>query len=234
MRGVLYMLALVACNPDPGEVDQQVGYRDGLDGGANSGERGNLNISEVMWSGSVTNAGVWDPSDQFVEIRNEGNRAINLSGWFIEMEGTANTTWPIPTMEEPLLVGEHLLIAAKTSGCFPDADLVISDLAIPYGDPFKLTLVDRDERLIEPAGSKTMPPYAGGFDGVKSRSMEKVQLMFGGRGSEPHSWHYYTDLEVDIPNDDRISPDCVEQTRASPGRPNSPDYSGAYASGSFE
>ena len=36
------------------------------------------------------------------------------------------------------------------------------------------------------------------------------------------------------PNDDRMAEGCKAATWASPGRPNSPDYSGAYASGSLE
>jgi hypothetical protein len=79
-----------------------------------------------------------------------------------------------------------------------------------------------------------MLPFSGGYDGVDSRSMEKIELMFGGRGTEPHAWHFYTDAEVEIPNNDRIAEACVTHTKASPGRANSPDYSGAFASGSFE
>lgn len=230
----LAIALLAACNGDPGSIDQTVGYRNGLDGGPNSGERGNLNISEILWSGSVTNDGDWDRLDQFFEIRNEGNRPMNLTGWHVLLDGTAERTWRIPEMSEPLQPGDHLLIAAKDTGCFPDADLVIGGFEIPYGDPFRLTLRDADERLIEPAGSTEHPPYAGGYDLVKSRSMEKIQLMFGGRGSEPHSWHFYTPEPVDVPNNDRVAANCQRNTLASPGRPNSPDYSGAYAAGSFE
>ena len=39
---------------------------------------------------------------------------------------------------------------------------------------------------------------------------------------------------VDAVNDDRIAENCRVRTRGSPGRPNSPDYSGAFATGSFE
>ncbi len=234
MRCLLPALLLVACNGDPGETTQTVGYRDGLDGGPNSGERGNLNISEILWAGSVRNDGTWDRKDQFIEIRNEGNRPMNLSGWFVELDGAAERVWRIPEMDFELDPSQHMFIATKSTGCFPEPDLVLPGLEIPFGDPFRLTLRDADERMIEPAGSTEHPPYAGGYDTVKARSMEKIQLMFGGRGSDPHSWHYYTPAEVDIPNNDKVAVNCRENTLASPGRPNSPDYSGAYAAGSFE
>ena len=234
MRNALPLLLLLGCNGDPGDASQIVGYRDGLDGGPNSGERGNLNISEVLWSGSVRNDGTWDRLDQFFEIRNEGNRPMNLTGWHVLLEGTVEKTWRIPDMDFQLNPGDHMFIASKDSGCFPEPDLLLPGFEVPFGDPFRLTLRDADERMIEPAGSKEHPPYAGGYDTVKSRSMEKIQLMFGGRGSEPHSWHFYTDTEVDVPNNDRVAPNCRERTLASPGRPNSPDYSGAYAAGGFE
>ncbi len=231
----LALPGLMACNVDPGEIDQQVGYRDGLDDGeADNGERGNTKVSEILWSGSVKNDGTWDPTDVFVELRNEGTRPINLSGWFLELEGARNVTWRIPETDFDLNTGEHRYIAAKADGCFIDPDWVIPDLAFPYGDPIRLTLLDRDERLIEPAGSRDAEPYAGGYDLVVSRSMEKVELMFGGRGSQPESWHHYTEVEVEVPNRDKIKDECKARTFASPGRPNSPDYSGAFSSGSLE
>ena len=226
---------LLGCNPDPGHPDQGVTYRDGLDDSeADSGERGNVKISEILWSGSVTNEGSWDPSDVFVELRNEGNRRVNVSGWFLELEGVREVTWRIPDSDIEIEVGEHRFIAAKNDGCFPNPDWVIPALSFPYGDPIYLRLRDRDEHLIEPAGNREMPPYAGGYDLVVSRSMEKVELMFGGRGTEPHSWHHYTSAEVEVPNNDKVGSGCAERTLAAPGRPNSPDYSGAYASGSLE
>ena len=221
---------LVACGapPDPA---QQVGYRDGTDG-ANSGERGTIKITELGWAGSVTNDGDWDAKDVFVEIRNEGVRPVRLDGWFLEMEGDAgNLTWRIPPMDVPLTVGDHLVIAAKTSGCFPNADLVIDGMYFGRGDAFRVTLLDADERLIEPAGNKRMPPFAGIYDGQVVRSMEKIELVFGGRGDEMKSWHHYTTEPVEVPNNDLIADNCRERTLASPGRPNSPDYSGAFSAG---
>ncbi len=230
-----FALALCACNPDPGEADEQVGLRVGLeDGEADNGERGNIKISEVMWSGSVTNDGTWDATDVFIELRNEGSRAVNVSGWFIDLDGSRRITFRIPDSDFDVLTGEHRFLAAKASGCFPNPDWVVPDLAFPYGDPIYLRLRDRDERLIEPAGNREMEPYAGGYDLVTSRSMEKIELMFGGNGTDPSSWHHYTEAQVDVPNRDKVAENCRGRTLASPGRPNSPDYSGAFSSGSLE
>lgn len=235
IRPLLCILSLAfACNPDPGEVDQQVGYRVGTDDETSSGERGTIRISEVLWSGSVNADGVHDPDDIFIELRNESNRPVNLSGWQIEQSGTLEVTWIIPEGDHMVQVGEHVYIAAKTSGCFPDPDYVIEGMRLPFGDPFRLSLVDADERLIEPIGDREMPPFAGGFDLVDSRSMERTELMFGGYGTEPAVWHFYTDQEVDVPNNVRIVEGCRAHTLASPGRANSPDYSGAFATGNFE
>jgi hypothetical protein len=228
------LLLLAACGQRPDPV-QGVGYRDGVEPGEpNSGERGTVKITEVMWSGSVTNGGDWDDKDVFVELRNESNRPVNVSGWRLVLEGPHTRTWVLPQSDLEIPVDEHVFIAAKTTGCFPEPDLVVPEMSFTYGDPFQLVLVDADERLIEPIGSETALPYAGGYDGQVSRSMERIELMFGGEGTFPHVWHYYTEAPVDVPNDDRVAQTCRERTLASPGRPNSPDYSGAFATGSFE
>lgn len=226
---------LLACNPDPGEVDQQVGYRLGSpENGASSGERGTIKISEVLWAGSVGPDGTLDRDDIFIELRNESARSVNLSNWILAQSGTIERSWRIPEGPRMVAVGEHVVIAKKDDGCFPTADYILEDLELPHGDAFYITLQDADERLIESAGNREMPPFAGGWDLVDARSMERVQLMFGGRGTEPHVWHHYTDAEVDEPNNVRVDEGCRAHTLASPGRPNSPDYSGAYSTGSFE
>lgn len=236
------VLTFVACNPAPSEEDLarlgQVGYRDPGDPDAthpaSSGERGSVKISEIHWAGSRTNDGVVDRADVFVELRNESARPLNLSDWYLELHGAVNQVWRIPVSDRVLDVGEHAVIASKDDGCFVDPDWVIPTLAFPYGDPILLVLKDADERLMEPAGSDDQPPFAGGDDGVQVRSMERLQIMFGGEGGFPQSWHFYTEATVQVPNNDKVAADCREATLASPGRPNSPDYSGAFASGSFE
>ncbi len=227
-----------ACdNADPSEeLKQTVGYRAGV-GDTTSGERGNIKISEVMWSGSVANDGTYDPTDVFIELKNEGALPVNVKNWILEIEGALDLQWRIPEGNTVIGVGDRIVIAHKTTGCFPNADVVMEDLRFPTGDPFELTLMDSDERLIEPIGSKSMPPFAGGYDLVRSRSMERIEMMFGGYGSEPQAWHYYTPLrneEEDVVNNDLVALSCQEGTLASPGRANSPDYSGAFAAGNLE
>ena len=227
------LLLLLACNPDPGEMDETIAYRDNADSGTTSGERGTIRITEVLWSGSVTDEGVYDDTDLFIELRNESARSVNLSGWQIAVDAGVEVTWVLPELP-PVPVGAHVFIATKDTGCFPSPDAVMPELALQYGEPFRMVLKDYDERLIEYAGGTDTPPFAGGYDRVRSRSMERVELMFGGSGTEPSSWHFYTPAEVDVPNNDRIAEGCRGHTLASPGRANSPDYSGAYSTGSFE
>jgi hypothetical protein len=226
------LFTFMACNPDPGEISETVGYRVGDD--ESSGERGTVQITEVLWSGSVNNDGIRDPDDNFIELRNTGDGPVNLSGWQLQISGEVNRTLIIPTSDVTLDVGEHGFVAAKDTGCFPNATWVVSELDFGKGDAFQVTIRDQDERLIEPVGSTSMPPFAGGYDLVTSRSMERIELMFGGAGTAPSSWHFYTPTEVDVPNDTNVSETCRNLTHASPGLANSPDYSGSYATGSFE
>lgn len=246
-------LLLAACGGPPEEAPWIVDYRDGSDGGPVSGERGTIKISEILWSGSVRDDGTWDPSDVFIELRNESMRPVSLTNWQLLLEGSREITWLIPDIGRRVGVGEQVHFAAKTSGCFPEADGVIEGLSFPTADPFRVTLRDADKRLIEPAGHRTHPPMAGGYDLAASRSMERIHIMFGGRGDMSESWKYYyrrACSEVDrrnlgegsddlncfdgVPNNDKVAVGCRKHTLASPGRMNSEDYTGAYASGGFE
>ncbi|TVQ91334.1 MAG: hypothetical protein EA397_09740 [Deltaproteobacteria bacterium] len=237
MRRLLLLSTLIACDAPDDEV-LQVGYRSPLDDGGDNGERGTVQINEILWSGTVreTEEGetIWDPTDIFIELRNEGARPLNLSGWRLHIDGTQPEGFRIPETDFVLGVAREVLIVAKTSGCFPEPDIVIPGLRLPLDDPFRVVLVDIDERLIEVAGDPQMPPFAGGYDLVVSRSMEQAGQIFGPRGSEPHAWHHYTNAPVQVPNNTRMKPECRRFTGASPGMPNSPDYSGAFAAGAFD
>ena len=239
MRTLLLMgvaVGLAGC-PAPEDQALEVGYRDATTPGGTTGERGNVKIAELLWSGSVkeTDDGVvYDPDDVFIELRNEGARPLNMSGWYLEVRGAQVRSYRLPDIDRELLVGEQLFIAAKTDGCFPEPDMVIEGLTLPRNDWFDVTLRDVDERLINGAGSRYHPPFAGGYDLVMSRSMEMANIMFGARGNQPHAFHHYTNAEVDVPNNTEMLAECRRFTGASPGKPNSPDYSGSFAAGAFE
>ena len=254
----LLVPALAACNPDPVPEDGEpigrlegVEYRDGTgEDGTMSSERGTVLFTEFLWSGSVDDDGNWDPDDVFLEIKNEGSRPISLSGWFLIQSGSIEQTWEIPASDKLVQVGARVIVAAKDTGCFPTPDFVVPSLRFPKNAPFKFTLKDGDERLVEPAGSDEALPYAGGYDFERSRSMERVEMMFGGNGTEPQMWHYHVPYDEDelkepfgeergdgtrfVQNNDLVAENCRARTLASPGRANSPDYSGAYSTGSLE
>jgi hypothetical protein len=94
----------------------------------------------------------------------------------------------------------------------------------------KVELRDHDRRLMEDGGSTTQRVFTGGYDGVTVRSMERVQLIFGNRGSNSRNWHAYSDDT----GFDTIAEGYRQYTLASPGVANSPDYSGNASSGAFE
>lgn len=233
------------------------GYRDGTrdDDYRSSGERGQAVITEVHWAGSVQGSGadaVHDPADVFIEIQNRHARPIHLTGWQIEVERgvddmrggrwgaeSSTVTWVIGERRngEPVGSGEYVVIAARADGAFADADYVIEGLEL--GSDFtRLTLRDSDDRLIEPAGSSSRPVFGGAWDNVTARSMERTQLLFGAQGGSDWSWHAYSLNEWDgEPHEtlrSRIAEPFRAHTFATPGFPNSPDYSGNTSSGSLE
>ena len=261
---LLSALLAFACNTaiEPDGRDQQTGYRSGSveDDYLSNGERGNITITEVFWSGSVEDTGDgyrWDPTDVFIEVQNKHPRPVYLTGWLVKVEkgradegifphpraNRSEQTLVIPerTNGQPLYPNDYAIIAAKNTGAFPDADYVLDGLSLPQG-PFEITIRDLDERLIDHIGDDRKPPFAGSWDGVVSRSMERIQLIFNNRGSRDSAWHTYGLNDFDEGDRGafhtrlrtRIAERYQARTFASPGGPNSPDYSGNTSSGSFE
>ena len=158
------------------------------DGYTSNGERGNITITEVFWTGSVRetdNGIVFDRGDVFVELQNKHPRPIYLTGWLLKIEsGLADEgidkpsrryrseqtfVLPAPANGQPLYPNDYAIVAAKNTGAFPNAQFVIEDFRLPDG-PFEITLRDLDERLIDHIGDDRKPPFAGSWDGVTSRS----------------------------------------------------------------
>ena len=259
-------MALVMCmawgcenEVDPRGHEQSVGYRTGTrdDGYTSNGERGNVNITEVMWAGSIDDNGVHDPDDIFIELQNKPPRPIHLTGWQLTVRAghhsdglfhetraeRSSITHILPARTSGRIVepNEFVIIATRADGAWADPDFVVPELRLADA-PFAITLRDRDERLIDGAGDERKLPFAGAMDGVTARSMERIQLIFNNRGNRDGSWHTYSLNDFDREARQalhqslraRVSEGFRAHSFATPGHPNSPDYSGYISSGSFE
>lgn len=214
----------------PGDSDQTSLYRWQQDGAPSTGERGNMLITEINFAGSVTDEGVHDRDDIFIELQNKNPRPINISGWHIEVRGDVHRYYRLPTIEEPINPNDYFVIAKKDDGAFQDAaDLIIEDLELGTRRVW-VGLRDYDKRIMEDGGSRDQDVFAGGFDTVAARSMERVELIFGNTGGSPRNWHAYSE-NTGFPT---IAEGWRKYTLASPGAANSADYSGAVTTGSFE
>ena len=231
------LLMVGGCLEDPGFSDEQPLYRWDPDGQASSAERGTIMINEIGWAGSIDDQGNHDPDDVFIELLNKHPRNVNLSGWRLNFRGDYEKSLRIPHMNEPVPPNGYLVIAAKADGAFGEvADVILEDLQLGQRAVF-IELRDSDQRLIESAGSRTERPYAGSYDLVTTRSMERAQVLFGNRGNENRSWHHNIDDARDGFDPERrtyIREGWRRYTLASPGRANSSDYAGATSSGGFE
>ena len=236
-------------------IDYRTGNRDW--DYTSSGERGTVNITEVNWAGSVegTLEDGWThhPGDVFVEIQNRYSRPVYLTGWQLIVETSQRRnpytevlpqpdrsifTYIIPERDPPgpIFPNEFVVIAASRDGAFPEADFVIPELAIPNMG-FRITLMDLDERLIEDVGSDNDEPFAGAWDLVSTRSMERVQLLFANRGTRATAWHSYSNNPWTEDHERlgrRIAPAFRSLTLASPGVANSVDYSGNNSAGDLD
>jgi hypothetical protein len=247
---------------EPDDRDQEVGYRTGTrdDGYTSNGERGNVNITEVMWAGSIEGTGpaaLHHPGDIFIELQNKHPRPIHLTGWQLTIRAghfsdglhhesradrsSVTYTLPLRAGGQAVEPNEFVVVATRADGAWLDPDYVLPDLRLANG-PFAITLRDRDERLIDGAGEDRKPPFAGARDGVTARAMERIQLIFNNRGNRDASWHTYSLNDFDDGERGalhqslraRVREEYRAATFATPGYPNSPDYSGYISSGSFE
>ncbi len=239
LAGLLALLVVsatsAACIDDPGTSDDQPLYRWGEGvGEATSAERGAIYINEVGWAGSVADDGTHDPDDVFIELWNKHPRPVNLSGWRLNFSGDYDYKIRIPDVEDPVPTNGYFVIAAKADGAFGEsADVIIENLRIGKRS-FYIELRDNDRRLIEGAGSRIDQPFAGGYDLVTSRSMERTQVLFGNRGNLDRSWTANIDDASESGPRQGVREGFRQYTLASPGEANSADYSGATTSGTFE
>lgn len=236
LLGALLALSMVACLDDPGTSSEQPLYRwDQGDGSVTSAERGAVYVNELGWAGSLSDDGVYDPDDVFIELWNKHPRPVNFSGWRLNIDGDYRSSFRIPAMDYSIPTNGYLVIAAKADGAFGEsADVILEGLKLGKRAVY-IELRDNDQRLIESAGSRYDQPFSGGYDLVTVRSMERTQILFGNRGNQDRNWHANIDDAASNPTTRRgVREGFRVGTLASPGEANSADYSGATTSGTFE
>lgn len=220
------------CNGEPGLSEQTPLYRPPSEEGASSGERGSMMISEINFAGSVKqtdNGTTHDWDDIFIEFQNKSERTVDMTGWRLRVRGDIDRTYVLPETG-PIEPNEFFVIARKRDGAFGEAaDVFIEDLELGKKQVF-IELVDKDERLMTVVGSEHRRIFAGGWDTVSVRSMERVQILFSNSGTQSRSWHAYSANK----GFETIPEAYRKFTLASPGAANSTDYSGSTSSGNFE
>jgi hypothetical protein len=223
------LFATLGCE-EPEPNDRGVGYRPVLPGEPSSGERGNILVNEIHFAGSVRDDGFYDPDDVFIELWNRHPRPINITGWHIIIEGDQIITLRLPVITDPIPANGFFVIAAKPDGAFgASANLIVPELKIGKGYAY-IEIRDNDLRLMENSGSKYERLFAGGYDLVKARSMERNQVIFANIGTFNRNWHAYSVREP-LPS---VAEGYRRHTLASPGEANSPDYSGFSSGGNLD
>ncbi len=166
-------------------------------------KRGCLIVTEVNWAGSMTNGGVYDPDDDFIEVNNRDcNKPVDLTGWEFVMDGDVVRTFVVP--EAPsgksniIQPAELRVLIAKENGAFRANSsngydpIVMSDLKLPE-ESWTIETFTAEHFLIENAfNNREGKPLAGGTDGFTVRSMERTDDNFDEEGTSVTSWHSYT------------------------------------------
>ncbi len=192
------------------------GYHPTRDLGGDNAEWQDVWINEINWAGSINNIGVPDYSDKFVELRNNTDNTIDISGW--QLVGTTAVSkyyrilmyiYPKGTKIEPN--GYHVLFFS-TNSAFNYENSNIDEwlyLHHPYDQNYVfLMLKDKDNRVIDRAGSSTQTPFAGEQSVAGNfASMYRV----GEDGILPSSWNTTSMFNANVRSAYRLS------TLATPG-----------------
>lgn len=181
-------------------------------------------INEIHWMGSYSNSWEVDGSDEFIELYNTTDAAVNLSGWrFACSTNNGATTssdfyFPAATIIGPK---SFFVVAAKTSGAFPRADFSTGDLGMTNNST-ECRLVNAQKTLIDSAGDSLNAFDATATLGTNDttnkirRSMERVNPMIAGNSLANWKSNSYTPAINQF-----VAAAFSAQTFASPGAPNS-------------
>ncbi len=220
--------------------------------------RGCASMSEVNWAGSITNMGQYDADDDFIEIYNRDcNKPIDLTGWMFILRGAYYRVFVVPGGQDNVVpIGGLAVLVGKKNGAFracepsvnPNCDpnykvIHVPGLFIPERD-WTIESKTAENFLIENAiNQEHGRPFAGSFDGVATRSMERTDNNFEEEGGAISSWFSYTPCNEASPSlqatkllgtgcspgfvgysGRNVHPHYSLRTFASPGEVNTPDY----------
>jgi phosphatidylserine/phosphatidylglycerophosphate/cardiolipin synthase-like enzyme len=149
-------------------------------------------INEVHWPGAVDDTGRIRRSDGFIELKNRSTRRLDISGW--QLTGSTKKSYrmigyifPRGTVLEP---GAFHLLRYSTSGSAFDASLPASVWNYLYlhdestQNWIRLVLKDTHQNVIDVAGDRGLPPFAGTRPGTRAASMQRRAVD----GTLPGSW----------------------------------------------
>ena len=174
--------------------------------------RGVVFITEVHWAGSVNSQGIPDPDDDFIEIFNIHETPIDLSGWSFTLSHGQPHTITIPPGVEIQVEG-FITIGSKTSGAFPEHDVIVNGLALP-NEPFSIRFTAGVGQTADTIDFTSYIRIPGGSDLPRvKRSMIRDLDFFGSSpGHLASSWATYPINQVL-----NISPAYENVVFASPG-----------------
>jgi hypothetical protein len=214
----LVIWAMIGCTWD--EDPYTSFYENNLGGFA---DRGGIIISEVMWAGSYDDAGTYYPDDDFIEIQNQTEIPVNMSGWYFTFEGVVRKTVVIPQNPDFILYPDAFFIVANnTNHAFPLTDVLhvaLPHLTIP-DRYFRITIWSAYKQLGEPVGISDQLPMGGSTDGYTARSMERDQDYFTSDGVSVSSWYTYSASHTGV----HVAEGYRTRTFASPGEPCQSQY----------
>jgi hypothetical protein len=175
---------------------------------------GDVVISEISWAGSYTGTSL-DAADDWIELYNRTNRAIDISHWSISWDDRESVFFPIPDQYNwfkdgvsgrhyssgRLIIpaGGYFLLKGKNNKVINNSDVKISgtkNFALEASS-LRLRLYDTAMNLIDEAGDSS-PPSAGKLDSFRqvAYTMERFFYPTGhplaGQplpGASPGSWY---------------------------------------------
>ncbi len=173
-------------------------------------------ISEILWAGSRNILGQVYDSDKFVEIHNNTGHDINISGWQLTGTTAVSKSYRIIMYIFPentvLPAGGYRVVFYSTNTAFNMPGENVDPFLFLYHPDDQnyvfLTLKDSYNRIVDEAGSRGAPPFAGTMG-----ELDSSMLRIGDDGTLSSSWESCVSVNAFLRNAFRLN------TKATPGTP---------------